>query len=184
MKRILTALLVLAVLTLPALAEAGLYEGEGFAVSLPAGLNVLPAETVAGYFAGAAADIGDAVAGAEAPAVDAEAILLAATEDGASSVSIISEAGDGRTALELASAAAEDLRDLVDGLSAGEAAAETVGETEFASVRYSLYGNEIRQYYAVAAETVYVITFTNLDDEAVVTVLESFVVREPAASAP
>ena len=174
MKKMISALLALLLIALPALAETAPYQGAGYTVVLPENLAVLPEETVQGYFSAAEADAGAALDGAEADELDTSKILLAASEDGQQSLSIIPGESDGRTAAELGVAAREDLTDLVTGLSARNLEEQTIGALEFASVRYTLYGSEVAQYYTVVGETVFCLTFTNLDDDVIEAVLASF----------
>ena len=170
MKRILAALLAMLLLALPALAESAVYEGNGYTVELPERLAVLPAETVQGYFAGAAADVGEA---GEEQAVSLDAMMVAATEDGAASVNIIFYAADGRTALEEAEVSSAELAEIVDGLSAADPETVAYGEVEFARVGYTLYGNSIEQYFTVSGDTLYIVTCTNLEAEEIEQILSS-----------
>lgn len=179
MKRFLAALLALIVLAAPALAEAQLYEGERFSISLPEELAVLSAETVEGYLQAATQDIEDALGAAGEEPAEANYLLVAATADGASSLNIVATPSDGRSAEELALAASEDLKDLVAGLTgSGLTSGGEVNGMAYSSVSYSLYGSDLAQYYMVVGDTVYCLTFANLEQAVIDDILASFTARE------
>ena len=174
LKRYLAALLALLLCAVPALAEGADYEGSGYRLTLPEGLELLPAETVRGYFEAALADAKEAVDAEEAPELDLDAIMMASSADGTKSVNITYEASDGRKALEYAQSVAADFRDVLEGASVGEAEEVAYGDTAFARVSYTLYGNEVQQYLTVSGERLYIITCANLEQAEIEAMLTSF----------
>ena len=172
-KKIWAALLALMFLA-SGLAEASLYEGDGYAIALPEGLEVLSEEAVAGYFAGAAADVSGVIGEDEPQAVDLDAIMMAASADGKTSVNINFMANDGKTAVDSATAAAAELEALVEGLNAPNVTETAYGDHAFACIRYALYGNDVSQYFTVAGERLYCVTCTNMAEADIEAMLLTF----------